>query len=172
MSSTTDNSIMTDWSPKLLVIDDDPNAHDLTDYYLLGVVKEINHAMSGSEGISMAKTILPDVILLDIDMPDMDGYQVCRHLKEDEITRDIPILFVTKDRESCHIAKALDYGGSDYVTKPFIPVELQARVRSALRVKLANDVLRKQALIDPLTNLSNRRAFDDGLHASPKARTL
>ncbi|MEO2047738.1 MAG: diguanylate cyclase [Pirellulales bacterium] len=150
----------------MLVIDDDPNTHDLTDYYMSGVVLETLHAMSGCEGIQIAQRSLPDAILLDIDMPGMDGYQVCRQLKEIEITRDIPILFLTKDNESCHIAKALDFGGMDYVTKPFVPVELQARVRSALRVKQANDVLRKQSLIDPLTNLANRRAFDDGLQSA------
>jgi diguanylate cyclase (GGDEF)-like protein len=160
------NTTVADWSPKLLFVDDDPNAHDLTDYYLTGVVSKTLHASSGIEGIRIAKELLPDVILLDIDMPGMDGFQVCRQLKEADATRDIPILFLTRDKQSGHIAKALDYGGSDYVTKPFVPVELQARVRSALRLKRAIDVLREQALFDPLTNLANRRAFDEGLLAS------
>ncbi len=166
MLSTTGNTTGIDWSPRLLVIDDDPNAHELTDYYLSGVVQELIHASSGREGIQIAEASPLDAILLDIDMPGMDGFQVCRQLKEKDVTRDIPVLFLTKDHESCHIAKALDSGGSDYVTKPFVPVELQARVRAVLRVKRANDVLREQALFDPLTNLANRRTFDEGLHAS------
>ncbi len=155
-----------DWLPKLLVIDDDPNAHDLTDYYLNTVVSEMLHAFAGDEGIRIAETSLPDVILLDIEMPGMDGFQVCRRLKENDATRNIPILFLTNDKQRRHIVKALDYGGSDYVTKPFFPEELQARVRSALRTKRANDALREQALVDPLTNRANRRAFDEGLNAS------
>lgn len=166
MPLTTPDTTAADWTPTLLVIDDDPNAHDLTDYYLSGVVSKTQHAYSGHEGIGLAEASSPDVILLDIEMPEMDGFQVCMQLKDRDATRDIPILFLTKDNESCHIARALDYGGSDYVTKPFVPVELQARVRSALRVKRASDVLREQALFDPLTNLANRRAFDEGLRAS------
>lgn len=166
MLSSTGNTTGVDWSPRLLVIDDDPNAHDLTDYYLSGVVQEVIHASSGREGIQIAEASTPDAILLDIDMPGMDGFRVCRQLREKDVTRDIPVLFLTKDHESCHIAKALDSGGSDYVTKPFVPVELQARVRAVLRAKRAGDVLREQALFDPLTNLANRRAFDEGLRAS------
>jgi len=166
MPTTIANMTSADWSPTLLLIDDDPNAHELTDYYLASVVSNTLHALTGSEGLRIAKESLPDVILLDIEMPGMDGFQVCRQLKEMEATRDIPVLFLTRDKQSGHIAKALDYGGSDYVTKPFVPVELQARVRSALRLKRAIDVLREQAMFDPLTNLANRRAFDAGLLAS------
>ncbi|MHB8970375.1 MAG: diguanylate cyclase domain-containing protein [Pirellulaceae bacterium] len=166
MPTTIVSATASDWAPKLLYVDDDPNAHDLTDYYLVGVVSKTLHASSGSEGIRIAKESLPDVILLDIEMPGMDGFQVCRQLKEMDATRNIPILFLTRDKQSGHIAKALDYGGSDYVTKPFVPVELQARVRSALRLKRAIDALREQAMFDPLTNLANRRAFDEGLLAS------
>ncbi len=154
------------WLPKLLVIDDDPNAHDLTDYYLDTVVSKMLHAYTGREGVRIAETSSPDVILLDIEMPGMDGFQVCTQLKEADATRNIPILFLTSDKQRRHIVKALDHGGSDYVTKPFFPEELQARVRSALRGKRASDVLREQALFDPLTNLANRRAFDEGLNAS------
>lgn len=160
--STTD----VDWAPTLLVIDDDPTAHDLTDYYLSTVVAETLHASSGPQGVRLAKEVLPDAILLDIEMPGMDGFQVCRQLKETDSTRDIPILFLTKDKDSFHIAQALDAGGSDYVTKPFVPIELQARVRLAFRVKRANDALKKQALFDPLTNLGNRGVFDHGLRAA------
>ena len=155
-----------DWLPKLLVIDDDPNAHDLTDYYLNTVVSTMLHAFAGDEGIRIAETSLPDAILLDLEMPGMDGFQVCRQLKESDATRNIPILFLSCDTQRRHIVKALDCGGTDYVAKPFFPEELQARVRSALRGKRASDALREQALFDPLTNLANRRAFDEGLNAS------
>ncbi len=155
-----------DWSPKLLVIDDDANAFELTQYYLTGVVSESYHASSGQEGIKLAHQLLPDVIVLDVEMPGMDGFQVCKHLKNDDNTRDIPILFLSKHNQSGLTAKGLDYGGSDYVAKPFVPAELQARIRSALRSKWATDVLKTQAIHDPLTNLGNRRALDDGLGAA------
>ncbi|MEO2014059.1 MAG: diguanylate cyclase [Fuerstiella sp.] len=166
MQTSTKHTTGVEWLPTLLVIDDDPNTHDLTDYYLDTVVFKMLHAFEGREGIRVAETSSPDVILLDIEMPGMDGFQVCRQLKESDATRNIPILFLTSHKQRRNIVKALDYGASDYVTKPFFPEELQARVRSAMREKRASDALRKQAMFDPLTNLANRRAFDEGLNAS------
>ncbi len=166
MQTSTKHTTGVEWLPTLLVIDDDPNTHDLTDYYLDTVVFKMLHAFEGREGIRVAETSSPDVILLDIEMPGMDGFQVCRQLKESDATRNILILFLTSHKQRRNIVKAFDYGASDYVTKPFFPEELQARVRSAMREKRASDALRKQAMFDPLTNLANRRAFDEGLNAS------
>jgi len=150
----------------LLVIDDDPNIHELVDFHLEGVVDEIIHAVLPGQGVKMADHHAPDVILLDIDMPKMDGFQVCRQIRECESARGIPILFLTKDKSVHHIAKALDTGGTDYVTKPFHAIELQARVRAALRIKRLVDLLREHGRIDALTGLNNRGAFDEGLAAA------
>ncbi len=150
----------------LLLIDDDPNVHELVDFHLEGVIDEIIHAVLPQQGIKMAGECDADVILLDIEMPKMDGFQVCRQIRECESARDIPILFLTKDKSVYHIAKALDTGATDYVTKPFHAIELQARVRAALRTKRLVDLLREHGRIDALTGLNNRGAFDEGLAAA------
>jgi diguanylate cyclase (GGDEF)-like protein len=96
-------------------------------------------------------------------MPRMDGLKVCRHLKEADVTRDIPILFLTVDANVENLARALDCGGADYILKPFNEIDLAARVRVALRSKRMLDLLKEQARIDALTGLANRAAFDSSL---------
>jgi diguanylate cyclase (GGDEF)-like protein len=108
----------------------------------------------------------PDVILLDINMPQLDGYKVCSHFQSNSLTRDIPVVFLTADNNVDHLAKALDCGGSDYILKPFNEIELEARVRAALRTKSMLDLLREQTKIDVLTGLNNRAAMDDALTAA------
>ena len=147
----------------LLIVDDDPMIHPLIDLHLEGVVDRILHAESAPVGLKIAKESRPDIILLDIDMPQMDGYAVCRELKGDEETRDSQILFLTAESEEHLIARALDSGGADYVSKPFNVIVLQARVRSALRTKRLIDLLKKEARIDGLTGLPNRRVFEQAL---------
>jgi diguanylate cyclase (GGDEF)-like protein len=147
----------------LLIVDDDPNIHPLIDLHLEGVVERILHADSARLGLQIARESRPDVVLLDIDMPQMDGYAVCRALKSDEDTQDSQILFLTAECEEHLIAKALDLGGADYVSKPFNVIVLQARVRSALRTKRLIDLLTKEARIDGLTGLPNRRVFEQTL---------
>jgi diguanylate cyclase (GGDEF)-like protein len=166
MPNTTHNSVIDNSTKKLLIIDDDPVSRDLIEYYLTGVVDEFAHASSGIEGIRIAEEFVPDVIVLDVSMPRMDGFEVCKQLKESAITRDISVLFLTTSDNSVQIAKGLDYGASDYLTKPCVRMELQARVRMALRTKQMSDSLREQALIDGLTNLANRNAFDDAIRAA------
>jgi diguanylate cyclase (GGDEF)-like protein len=96
-------------------------------------------------------------------MPRMDGYAWCRELKSDEYTRDSQVLFLTVESEEYQIVRALDSGGTDYVTKPFNVVILQARVRAALRTKRLVDLLKREARIDGLTGLPNRRVFEEAL---------
>lgn len=153
----------------LLVIDDDQVVHTRTDADLDGVVDRVLHARSPEEGIRLAMDALPSVILLDIHLPTMSGLQVCRHLKECAATREIPVVFLTVAKGTKQVARALDCGGTDYITKPFEGVELQARVRAALRTKQLIDLLKEQARIDALTGLGNRAALDDGLSAAVAA---
>lgn len=124
------------------------------------------HARLPGDGIRIAIEQRPDVILLDINMPDIDGFKVCRVLKENATTRDIPILFLTVETKVDHIARALDCGAVDYVSKPFNRVELEARIRVALRGKNLIELLKDQARVDALTGLKNRVALDDALNAA------
>ncbi|MCP4904845.1 MAG: diguanylate cyclase [bacterium] len=166
---------------RALIIDDDPRIGELVEFCLKGVVEIVEQAKTAEAGISIARSTPPDVILLDVNMPGCDGFQACRSFKEDALLRDIPVIFLTGETGPHQIARALDYGAMDFVTKPFVAIELQARVRAALRTKRLVDMLRSQALLDPLTGLGNRGALDAALkaqvadharHASPFAFAL
>ena len=153
----------------LLVIDDDRSIHTAVEELLEGVVDWVLKAEHPGEGVRIAMQQRPDVILLDVNMPQMDGFKVCHLIKENESTKDIPIIFLTIDQNVEHLARALDCGGSDYILKPFNAVELDARVRVALRTKRMFEMLREQARIDALTGLKNRAAMDDALAAAISA---
>ena len=105
----------------------------------------------------------PDLILLDLDMPDMSGFDVCRILKADPELCMIPVLFLSGSGTSGDKVRGLDLGAVDYITKPFDDFELRARVRAAMRTKQLQDLLIEHAHIDPLTGLPNRRALMDRL---------
>jgi diguanylate cyclase (GGDEF)-like protein len=153
----------------ILVIDDDASIHNAVERRLEGVVDQVLKADSPTKGLQFAIQEKPDVILLDLNMPQIDGFKVCRHLQEHPTTRDIPILFLTADQNPGNLAKALDAGASDYISKPFNAIELEARVRVALRTKQMIDLLQERARIDAVTSLNNRAAMDDALVAAASA---
>jgi diguanylate cyclase (GGDEF)-like protein len=146
--------------------DDPPAAQKST---LESVVDHVLKADSPTKGLRIAIQERPDVILLDVNMPQIDGFKVCRHLQEIPTTHDIPILFLTADQNPGNLAKALDAGASDYISKPFNAIELEARVRVALRTKQVIDLLQERARIDAVTGLNNRAAMDDALIAATSA---
>src|SRR4051812_49177127 len=113
----------------------------------------------------MAATMKPDVILLDIQMPEMDGYEVCRLLRASPQTVNVPIIFISGADSTEEKIRGLDLGATDYVTKPFDPAELRARVRVALRTAFLMDLLARKAMIDGLTGLWNRSYLDARLSA-------
>jgi diguanylate cyclase (GGDEF)-like protein len=155
---------------RALVIDDDQTTHEVVRAALEPrIVDEIVSAHLPGDGIRSALDARPDLILLDINMPEMDGFKVCRMLKENESTRDVPILFLTVEANVVHLARALDCGATDYIRKPVNEIELQARVRVALRDQQLVRTLKEQARIDALTSLSNRAALDDALAAAASA---
>lgn len=120
-------------SYKILVVDDRPD----NVYYLQSRLQienfQVITAFSGKEGIEKAKSLKPDLILLDIMMPEMDGYEVCKILTNDEETKDIPIILVTAKVDSKDVEQGLKVGAFDYIKKPFDKIELIARINSALR---------------------------------------
>ncbi len=131
----------------ILIVDDTPDNISL----LSGLLKEhykTKVATNGSKALSVAaSTSPPDLILLDIMMPDMDGYEVCRRLKADEATQDIPIIFLTAMSQAEDEQKGLELGAVDYITKPVNPSLLLVRVQTHLRLKEANDFLKNQTEI-------------------------
>ncbi|MCG6942233.1 MAG: diguanylate cyclase [Thiohalocapsa sp.] len=143
--------------PKVLVVDDNETNLDI----LLGLLADYDVivALDGHSALDLLRQETPDVILLDIVMPGMDGYEVCARIKADAGLRDIPILFITAKTDEASLVRAFDIGGSDYVTKPFRSRELLARVRIQVQYRRAMEQLRHIAVTDELTGVRNRRAF-------------
>ena len=148
---------------KVLIIDDSPDALRLAQHHLVPEGLEVRCADSGKAGLEMATREGPDLILLDVDMPGLSGLDVCRVLKDDAKLCMVPVIFLSGSGGPDDKIAGLDLGAVDYVTKPFDAFELRARVRSALRTKRLQDLLRDYALVDPLTELPNRRALDERL---------
>ena len=148
---------------KVLIVDDSPDALALAKARLLEEDLEIVCADSGVAGLATAKQESPDLILLDMDLGDMNGLDVCRILKDDPVTGPIPVIFLSGSGAPGDKVRGLDLGAVDYVTKPFDAFELRARVRAALRTKRLQDLLSRHASIDPLTEIYNRRALSERL---------
>ncbi|QSX32086.1 two-component system response regulator [Shewanella avicenniae] len=127
--------------PTLLVIDDIPENLTLM-YQLFKDEYKVKGANCGIRGIDIAENSLPDLILLDIMMPEMDGYEVCRRLKQNPHTRGIPIIFLTAKAEKIDESRGLQLGAVDYITKPINPDIVKCRVKTHIALKLANDLLR------------------------------
>jgi two-component system, sensor histidine kinase and response regulator len=145
---------------KLLMIDDSRLVRRLVRGYVAGVVDHVIEAAEPGQGLKLAVTAAPSVILLDMNLPTMNGLDVCKLLHRRPETREIPVLFMTGEQSASMVALGLDAGAIDYIRKPFEAVEVQARVRSALRQHERFEYLRDQATRDALTGLLNRRSFD------------
>ncbi len=144
---------------KVLVVDDVYDNVKLLAHVLEDEGYEVSAAYNGREALAAVAADRPDVILLDVTMPEMDGIEVCRRLKTDDHLRMVPVILVTAKDMDEDVVNGLDAGADDYVSKPFSSHVLAARVRAALRTKHLEDLLIEQAHIDPLTGLWNRRAL-------------
>ncbi|MEX0674723.1 MAG: response regulator [Gaiellaceae bacterium] len=135
---------------RVLVIDDEPPIRLLCRVNLEAEGMEVLEAADGPSGLAKAKSRRPDVILLDVMMPGLDGWRVAEELLDDPTTQEIPIVFLTARAEFRDRARGLDIGGVDYVTKPFNPVELAPLVRDLLdRLKAGErDELRREKISD------------------------
>ena len=131
-------------APRILVVDDLPRNIRLLEAVLEPRGYEVVGAGSGAEGLVLAGRGDIDLVLLDIVMPEMDGYAVCRRLRDDDATRFLPIVMITASGEQEKLA-AIEAGADDFVTKPFDHAELLARVHSLVRVKRYHDTIEAQA---------------------------
>ena len=174
---------------KVLVVDDHPDSLELLSTILTIQKYEVVISQDGISAIQAARAKLPDLVLLDINMSNMNGFEVCRQLKADSITAEIPVIFISASSETDNKIKAFGEGGNDYITKPFNNNEVVARVENQLQIgrlkaelqlknarlerellksqlmekKLLdlNEQLREIAALDGLTQIANRRTFDD-----------
>ena len=126
---------------------------------------EVLFAMDGPRALELVRTQHPDLILLDAVMPGMDGYAVCKELLAAPETADIPVIFVTALSSPEDETRALGAGAADFISKPVNAAVVRARVRTQLTVKRQRDALRAMVLLDALTGVANRRAFDERLEA-------
>ncbi len=146
----------------ILLVDDDP-----TVIGLLGTILQefgrLRFATSGEEALRMALQSIPDLVLLDIEMPGMSGFEVCKAMKEMPLLMDVPIIFITSHEDDEHEVTGLALGASDFITKPPRAPQVVARVRMHLRMKQMADALRNAAYQDGLTQIANRRQFEETL---------
>ena len=127
----------------VLIVDDMPENLQVLASYLSRAGYEVLPATSGSKALNFARARMPDLILLDVSMPEMDGFEVCRCLKNMPELSNIPVLFITARTDTEDVVRGFNVGGVDYITKPFNSIELLARVHTHLELKNARDALLK-----------------------------
>ena len=155
-------------SQRLLVVDDQAlNIQAL--YQAFAADHQVLMATSGAQALALCASKQPDLVLLDVVMPDMDGFEVCRRMKADEALRDIPVIFVTAHNDEAAETQGLELGAVDFISKPINPKIVRARVKTHLTLKAQSDLLRQWVYLDGLTGVHNRRYFEERL-ASEWAR--
>jgi diguanylate cyclase (GGDEF)-like protein len=168
----------------ILIVDDNPINLDLLSGMLLDRGYRVRVATNGRRALSAARSAVPDLVMLDINMPEMDGYEVCTQIKEDGGTRDVPVIFISALDNALDKVRAFQTGGADYVTKPFQFEEVLARIEIQLKIsrlqremerknaeleqsnlllERANRMLRALSYLDALTGIANRRHFEESL---------
>ncbi|MBA3015683.1 MAG: PleD family two-component system response regulator [Proteobacteria bacterium] len=147
---------------KILIVDDVPTNIRIL-HEGLKQEGEIYFATSGEKALEIVVQEHPDLVLLDILMPDMSGYEVCRQLKSDSTTSGIPVIFITSLQEEEDETRGFEAGAIDYIIKPFRMPIIRARVRTHLELKRRGDLLKSLSNRDGLTGIANRRSFDETL---------
>jgi diguanylate cyclase (GGDEF)-like protein len=148
----------------ILIVEDDQAIAQMLKLILTKQGHELRHATNGEEALKLITQVAPDLIISDVMMPGLNGFDLAKQLQQSETTKTVPIIFVTALSQIEYVRDGLELGAVDYLTKPFRAMELEARVNTALRLKFAQDDLRKAnaeltelALVDSLTNLRNMR---------------
>ncbi|ACH93363.1 response regulatory protein [Borrelia duttonii Ly] len=145
---------------KLLLVDDTPTNLDL----LLDILQndyDIRVALNGFDALKQVEIDKPDLILLDVLLPDVSGYEVCRRLKNDPETRDISVIFISSRNSTDAQLEGFNVGGVDYILKPFNGRIINARIKTHLELKRLRDYFKNLSRIDGLTQIPNRRFFTD-----------
>ena len=148
--------------PKLLIVDDQPINIQVI-HQIFSADCQVFMATSGAQALSICKDNPPDLVLLDVVMPGMDGFEVCAKLQADETTRNIPVIFVTAHADASQETLGLATGAVDFISKPVNPAVVRARVKTHLTLKFQSDLLRQLVFLDGLTGVFNRRYFDQQL---------
>jgi PleD family two-component response regulator len=142
---------------RLLVVEDDIDIGNMLKIYFSGMEFDVDVAMRGKEALEKTKQVLPHLIVLDIMLPDIDGYEVCRNLRTNMRTSHIPVIFLTQKDERSDKLQGLELGADDYITKPFDIEELKLRVQGAIRRS------ERESLTDPRSGLPAGRLIEDQL---------
>jgi len=149
---------------RALIIDDSSESVLVLSSLLREEHLDVRFALSGEEGLNLARQQAPDVILLDIEMDGMSGIEVCRQLKQEPGLQDVPVIFVSGHESEAVQLEALSVGAADFISKPFNPAITKARARNQLAMKQMTDRLKNLATLDALTGLANRRLLDERLN--------
>src|SRR5512143_3141015 len=142
---------------RLLVVEDDTDISNMLKIYFTGLGYDVDAALRGSEALEKTRQVLPHLIVLDIMLPDIDGYEVCRTLRTSTRTSHIPIIFLTQKDERSDRLQGLELGADDYITKPFDTEELKLRVQGAIRRS------ERESLTDPRSGLPAGRLIEEQL---------
>ena len=148
---------MADAKPKILIVEDDPDVAEMLTAYFRTQEYDVFTVNWGEDGVRSALQVNPDLVILDIRLPDIDGYEVARRLRIDRRTADIPIIFLTEKRDRADRLQGLELGADDYITKPFDVQELRLRVRNALKR------VSQGSLTNPVTGLPEGTLVDEKL---------
>lgn len=147
---------------RILLVDDDPGLIRVMARILAGL-GQFRFATNGADALQQVREWDPDLVILDAEMPGLNGFQVCEAMKSEPCLRDIPVIFVTSHSDHDFEVKGLELGAVDFIAKPVNEVLVAARVKTQLRLKGLTDELRLSAMRDPVTGLPNRRNFDEML---------
>ena len=143
--------------PRLLVVEDDIDIGNMLKIYFSSLDFDVDVAIRGSDALEKTKQVLPHLIVLDIMLPDIDGYEVCRNLRTSMRTSHIPVIFLTQKDERSDKLQGLELGADDYITKPFDIEELKLRVQGAIRRS------ERESLTDPRSGLPAGRLIEEQL---------